>query len=74
MGQRFDFKHLPSSDASGDDVAAQSIPREVLLDLAGSLLREYHRLFAQKNARILELETALRLAVATWRPANSVLQ
>lgn len=73
MGQRIDLRHLPSEDASGE-VAAQPIPPEVLLDLAGSIIREYHRLFAQKNARILELETALRLAAASWRPADAVLQ
>jgi len=59
-----------------NEVAAQEqpIPPEILLDLARSLFLEYHRLLQSKEERIAQLETALRLAAACWRPSDAVLQ
>jgi hypothetical protein len=72
------LSHDVASAASAHDVAAQEqpepVPPEVLLDMARSLFVEYQRLFAQKEARIAELERRLSLASLAWRPAGTILQ
>jgi hypothetical protein len=73
MGRRYDFSQIAGPDTSGS-LAPQTIPAEVLLDFARSLFLEYHRLLQSKEERIAQLETALRLAAACWRPADAVLQ